>query len=444
MGVRDGKPCMGGWVVIFLLILLPGVGLGQAFEEGAFSARSVSGQFAVQGLRSGSISYKLLPLATNLNYVCLEPNLVAVSCERIRQLVARELGVPDVWRGKVYVVLRAATGSGDQVSVTSTHFADGWRYRLEMPDLVHRRDYMQGVIQTLLLEYANRQAGDRSAEVPAWLVEGLTEQMLNSGEMGIILPPPRWTKNYSPPSEFLTVKRSNPLAAAHKVLKSAAPLTFQELSWPTDEMLRGASAGAYRANAQLLLTSLIQLREGRASLRVMLERLPRFYNWQLAFLEAFNGYFLRTLDVEKWWALRSVQFSTRDLAQIWGIRESSEQLASTLRVPVRVYESTNALPEYSEVTLQKVVSTWQVEEQQQALQSRLRGLELLESRLAPEIVPIAQNYRGTILNYLQDHLKGQEPRRTPIGRSVLKQIARDMAARLDALDQRLKSATPRS
>ena len=55
------------------------------------SARSQSGQFVVYaGPSPGSIPPVLEP-AKNTGFVRLEPTLVAVSCERIKQLLSREL-----------------------------------------------------------------------------------------------------------------------------------------------------------------------------------------------------------------------------------------------------------------------------------------------------------------------------------------------------------------
>jgi len=419
-----------------------GLAKGQAVDQAGVSARSFSGQFNVQGQSAPSLPFRLLNLATNGNYVFLEPTLVTVSCERIRQMVLRELGLGNVWQGKVYVSFRPVAGPRDEVFFTASHFADGWCYRLEMPDLVERHKYVLAVVQALLLEFANRQAGDRSAEVPLWLSEGLTHSILNSGEMEIILPPPSMAQGAAPPVEVVShQKRASALGTVHRAFSETTPLTFEELSWPSRAPADETADLAYRSSSRLFLASLLQLREGRACLRSMLERLPRVYNWQFAFLDAFQGYFSRPLEVEKWWALQTLRFTTRDLAQAWSPEESREKLNEVLRVPVRVYQAAGELPESSEVNLQSVVTAWSAADQKQTLEAKLRQLEMIESRLAPELLPLVQDYRRALSTYLEGPLKGQPLRRGASG-SSLKVSGKEMAGRLDTLDRHREGVSP--
>ena len=55
------------------------------------SVRSFSEQFIAYAARPGLQSPALLSLATNSDFVQLEPTLATVSCERIKQLLLREL-----------------------------------------------------------------------------------------------------------------------------------------------------------------------------------------------------------------------------------------------------------------------------------------------------------------------------------------------------------------
>ncbi len=54
---------------------------------------------------------------------------------------------------------------------------------------------------------------------------------------------------------------------------------------------------------------LLGLKNGPAKLRALLAELPAHLNWQTAFFDAFDEDFKRPLDVEKWWALRVVNFA---------------------------------------------------------------------------------------------------------------------------------------
>jgi hypothetical protein len=78
------------------------------------------------------------------------------------------------------------------------------------------------------------------------------------------------------------------------------------LSWPAAEQLVGERGELYRSSAQLFVHQLLNLPEGAACMRTMLEQLPLYYNWQFAFLHAFHELFPQPVDVEKWWSLQLV------------------------------------------------------------------------------------------------------------------------------------------
>ena len=118
---------------------------------------------------------ELSSLATNQDFVELEPTLATVSCERIKQMLVRELNVTAPWRGTIYLVLYPARSAGDAITITSDRFKNGWQYRVDLPDVVERPRYVRAMVQVLLLELANRTAPARGAEIPLWLVEGFSQ-----------------------------------------------------------------------------------------------------------------------------------------------------------------------------------------------------------------------------------------------------------------------------
>ena len=159
----------------------------------------------------------------------------------------------------------------------------------------------------------------------------------------------------------------------------------------------------------------------------MLAELPQRYNWQFAFLSAFHSYFLRPVDVEKWWALQVVHFTSRDTsAQTWPFEESWQKLDQTLHAAVEIHTGTNDLPLSTTVTLQKVIREWDHARQLQALQAKVRELELLQARLAREFGPLVDNYRQALQNYLQRQDKSEKKELSRAGEEILN--------RLDALD----------
>jgi len=403
------------------------------------SARSQSDQFIVYaGPSSGSLP-PFLGLMKNEGFVQLEPRLVAVSCERMKQILLRELGATGPWRGTIYVVLRPAKGARDTITITSERFKNDWQYRVDMPDVVDRSRYVRAVVQTLLAEMADRGARTRAAEVPTWLVEGLSQLLLASNEAEIILPPPRASGNGISFSMTQVKGRKESLAQqVQKKLRGRTPLTFDELSWPTEEQLSGDAADLYAGSAHLFVGELLRLPQGRASLCAMLAGLSRHYNWQVAFLEAFHGSFERPLDVEKWWALSRVQAGGRDSSQTWSREDSWQKLDQALRTPVLVRTGSNELPLHGEVPLQTIIREWDTVPQTQTLNSTLRTLDLVRLRLAPEFAGLAQDYYQVIKTYLQQRDHGGSV--LPFSRKASRRRAVETAIQqLDALDARGQS-----
>ncbi len=366
-------------------------------------AQSASGQFIVRGSQSTEVSPALSGLATDTNYILLQPALLAVSCERIKQKLWLELGVNAAWRGRIYLNLHPARSPDEWVKLVSVKFADGWNYRVELPSPVSRDRYIRAIVQALLLELSNRNAGDRASEVPTWLAEGLGRELRAAYETELFLPPPKMNVRGLTigPTFIRNALWSNPLGHAQRQLRTHTALTFEQLSWPTAGQLDGAAGETYRCNAQLVVDRLMSLPDGPANLRTMLETLPRYYNWQTAFLNAFRSDFPNLLDVEKWWALQVVQFTGLDLTQTWPVDESWRKLDEILHAPMDVRTEKTELPMRTEVTLQSVLRQRGSAQQVQLLQRKLRDLDLLRLRVPAEVRPMVEEYRRVLQNYLQ-------------------------------------------
>src|SRR6266446_5567018 len=298
---RQARGLAGRSLGVGIGVLLAGAAYGQiAVSGGPVSARSVSGQFIVHDRRATGPEGAGFDPGTNRAYVRLEPALLAVSCERIKQMLWRDLAETSPWRGKISLVLYSANSGEDTITIFSERFKDGWQYRLDVPEVVERVRFVRVMTQGLLLEMANRNAGEHAADIPLWLAEGSAEMLLASDEMEVMLPPPRTTVNGLQLTSTVANRwKQNPLLLAHAQLSAHPPLTFDELSWPKEKQLSGEAGALYRACAHLFVSELLRLNGGRACLRAMLAELPRNYNWQFAFLDAFHAHFERPLDVEK-------------------------------------------------------------------------------------------------------------------------------------------------
>lgn len=409
-----------------------------AVPPGIKPTRSISGEFII--LRPDRPSPINLPkrLAAATNLVHLEPALLAVSAERIKDMVWQKLGIKGQSRGQIYLVLQPAQSPDDNVTIISQPVTDGWNYRVELPDALPRTRFTRALTGVVLLEFANRNALARSSEIPAWLTDGLSQQLLN-GAPEILLSAPDKLVNGLPVTRLEKTRRGlDPLAGARTILRNHPALTFEALSWPTSAQLAGEDDGVYRASAELFVSELLKLKNGSAELRAMLECLPRFFNWQVAFRSAFREDFPRPLDLEKWWALQVVTFVAREPGPGWTLAVSREKLDEILRVPAALRTSSNSLPARTEISLQAVIRNLDPEHQAAILQTKLRDLDLAQLRAARPYAVLAAEYRQTVAAYL-----GDRPPNAPkpswasrLYRSWRKPSADTTVKKLDTLDAR--------
>ena len=165
---------------------------GQNFALDKNVTRSISGQFIVYASPQISKLAHLASVATDTNFVRLEPALLAVSAERIKDSLWRRLdikpGTP--WRGQIYLVVHPARSLDEEVNIISKRLAGGWDYRVELPDVLARTRFTRALTGVLLLELANRGAQSHSAEIPPWLAEGFATKLLAAGSPEFILSAP--------------------------------------------------------------------------------------------------------------------------------------------------------------------------------------------------------------------------------------------------------------
>jgi hypothetical protein len=78
--------------------------------QNATLTRSVSGQFLVHDARGAGPSEAANHFGTNSAFVVLDPTLLAVSAERIKQLLNRDLANAASWRSRIHLTLVLAPG----------------------------------------------------------------------------------------------------------------------------------------------------------------------------------------------------------------------------------------------------------------------------------------------------------------------------------------------
>ena len=423
------------------VLLWPRPARADASMPGVISANSASGQFVVLGTPRTSPLASLPEIATNQELVRLDPAFLAVSAERVKDALSQKIGIrSDVVQGTtIYLTLQPARALDENVAVFPEHFGGHWVYHMVLPDILPRERLARALTSVFLSDYANRNGDSHSADIPAWLVEGLSQEILDETMKDVILSVPGDMVNNIPVERVsFTEQGLDSLGTTRAVLQSYSILTFQQLCWPTDMQLSGEDGGVYRASAQLLVDELLGLRNGPAKLRETLDALPRFYNWQTAFFSAFHDNFSTPLDVEKWWALQTVIFSAQSPGPQWTAGLSREKLDEILSVAVDFRTKSNSLPSHAEISLQEVIKNFQSGAQLEILHMKLYELETAQFRMAPALAVLAAEYRNAIAGYLGE---AEVNRRGVI---VTKYTSRVVSARatlqiLNALDARRRS-----
>jgi hypothetical protein len=403
------------------------------------ATRSVSGQFIISGITGFSPLAHSPQMIADTNLVRLEPATLSVTAERIKRSLWRDLGVTDpAGQEKFFLVLHRADSLADEVTISAVPFGRRWNYRIELPDVLPLSRFARALTGALLLDYANQHAdpSQPAPEIPDWLVDGLAQRLLASEAQNLILSSPAAAVDGLAQVRTVENQRGmDPLADARRILKNASALSFEQMSWPTESQTDGDDGGVYLASAEVFADALLNLKDGPAGLRALLEKLPACENWQTAFQSAFQPDFPRPLDLEKWWAVQEVDFVARDFGPAWTPEVSREKLDEILSVPVAVREDSNALPSHAEISMQAVIRNFDSEQQTSILELKLRDLEATELRLAVPLADLADAYRLALAAYLGE--RSDLPVLRPAPRESVdsrRTSASSTLKKLDALD----------
>lgn len=439
-----------GCALVVGLLLSPTGARGQFSFSDQNSVSSVSGQFLVTSVANPAPLDRNLNSA-NTNVVHLNTAVLTVAAERFKISLWRQLGLSATapWSGKIHFRLHPAATPEETVTIVTTRFLNRWNYGVDLPDQLWTARYARALSGVLLLEIANRSAspGGHVAEIPAWLVDGLAQHVLAAdGDKVLLSAPGKKDEELAVNRISQTERGFDPLAGARGILQNTPALTFDQLSWPTEAQMDGADGGVYYASAQLFQSELLGLKHGAEKMRALLAGLPAHLNWQTAFFLAFGDDFKRPVDVEKWWALRVVNFASRASGPRWTTAVSRVRLQALLNVPVDYRSASNALPSHAEISLQSALRSLNPEARDQVLQTKVRDLALVELRLAPPFGDLADRYRVTLGDFLAATVRSSQPsvaskHGVPINRQA---SLADTLKRLDALDRRRHDAETRS
>ncbi|HEY6229056.1 MAG TPA: hypothetical protein VI282_18200 [Verrucomicrobiae bacterium] len=400
-----------------------------AFASRAETIVSQSQQFVVHS--SGKrIAIDKIPAGT----VEVVPEFLVVTAERVRQALVAEIPALAEARSPIHIAIIDTAGADSPVTIASSRFADGWKYEMAVPRVAEQSRLVKGFMNALLLQYANH-GSERSAELPAWLTEGLAEQLYFSIGPSFVISraPTAWESSTRDINHW-----------TREMLRTNALPSFQELTMaavPPDNTLQQS---VYLAGAHLLAHALLQAPNGRQHFAKFLRSLPHTWNWQTAFMHSFE--FHRMLDVEKWWSLTTIEFTTRDQRQAWSQEMSLRKLDELVRVRVEYRDATNALPEVRLVDVKAILEQNDAGLQQQALQEIVSQLKYTVPHMAQPVAAIALSYEKTLEGYLQNRGRKVVVRPgLPTTPAALSQSQKsDLLRRLAALDQQRRALADRT
>ncbi len=367
--------------------------------------------------------------------VPLDPALLAVSCERIKQAVFTELGLAerlqlitqDRGARKIYLVIRNT--SEPEVTITPIAYGPSYNYRVDLPALIQPRQLVESITEAVLLERANRVAEGTFTKVPRWFSQGLASVLVAEGMETLVL-------ERTLPFTAMKVKRDS-VAAARSKTPQLLPLSFEELSWP--ENLPSENVSRYDITAQFFVRELLRLKNGDRCLQQFLAELPRHLNWQVAFLKAFQPHFAQLIEVEKWWELRVVNLASLENSQQWTQRQSLQRLEIALRIPAEIYFGASDLPNRSEFGCREIISNWDGEKQQQALRKVIVQLKVLQFRASKSTRGLIGDYISALDKYVQEEDKGFWKRTFSLDHT--EELKKTTITRLASLDTRRLAMT---
>ena len=246
--------------------------------SGIESFSSQSGQFVVH---SSSVPFRPIPLTNNPAIIQLEPQLVIVAAERAREAVYQELRIPNAARDKVHISVLDRAPLGQPVAVVATIHSDGFVYKVGVPIQIDGFQFAKGLMHVVLLEHANR-GSRRCAELPFWLIEGMTRQTITAVQ-------PTYILNRNP----VTIERQgyDRLAITRSFLLTNTPLSIQELSFPKLASATDEERKRFEASSHLLVHRLLALADGPALMARFVQTLPHAHNWQTALFSVYKKHF---------------------------------------------------------------------------------------------------------------------------------------------------------
>lgn len=439
--------------VAALALLIPAGVFGQDVTLDRIRVESRTQQFVVHGPSAETVT----PEAPGSSHVRVTPYSLAIICSRIRSAFNEQVGLEDRWKHRIHVVINPLLASNTDVVVAASRLLNGWVYRIEMPQRIEKEKLARCVVRTLLQEYADRSAKGRSAAIPLWLTEGATQQVLRSAATPLFPPVKersaiafdrgvqaggdvsvRLVENPSAePFIFSGSRYEEPLKTVKETLGRFEAMTFADFGVAGEKRLSGDEWTLFQGCSHLLVARLLELPEGKAAFRGMLDESSKFLNWQLAFLKGFEAHFSTPLDVEKWWSLQVFNLSQPDhetrLGNLAGLARLDAVLDSS--VTIRTGEGDEAAAEADQFPLQVMMDLVDYSDQRAAIMEIVLRLRRLRWLVSDDLIKLTDDYARELNEYIarRDKARGSRPRRGRVSANE-STIIRQTLDRLKLLD----------
>lgn len=400
--------------------------------EAPVTSTSVSGQFVVHGRDSSPppAARELRPVGDD-PVIQLRPDLLAVSCERVKKAILFRLDVRDAWRGKVHLHLQRQPLVERPIAIRPQLNREGWQYHLAVPDRVEWPRLVRALTEVVLLELANREnAGNTPVQLPLWLTEGCHQLALGDYGRDLVIES-QTTLNRS-------ARKPDPLRVSRDTLKGREPLGFSVLTLATVDTLGNPAAFTeFQANAALLVHELTEP-PLNARTHTFVRALSANLNWQTTFLQVFRDQFATLLEAEKWWAVNATHELARDPALQWSRGEVLARLQEILTETAAVRPAGETSPVQQTLPLSEVVAAWDFPTQEAVLRRKTAQLQLLSLRTPPALQPLVADCFRTLERYLAERQaagadvtsRGTMQNRGPV-------LARATARKLESLSRQV-------
>lgn len=410
-----------------------------ALPEAPISATSISGQFIVHGRDSTRLvpPREMRPVG-NEPVIELRPDLLTVTCERVKKAVLQRLEQRDDYRGRVHLHLQRRSAIEHSVAIRPQVYRDGWQFHLALPDRIEWTRLVRAVTEVVLLEMANRNnLSTVCAQPPLWLAEGMNQLVIGDYGRDLVI------------ESQTTLNRSNrkpdPLRESRTAIRGRDPLGFSALTLATVDQLTNPNDFTHFQASAAILVQLLTEESRRARTVSFIRALPESLNWQTTFLSINRGEFVTLLDAEKWWAVNATHELSVDPGLAWSRGEVLRRLADIL-TETAAFRAASGQPGAPEsIPLSRVVSEWDFATQQPVLQRKTAQLQILLMRTPkepPELRPLVTECFRTVDRYLAER-GGTVVAESAVrgdGGNRAKVLAKTAARRLDALGKQVADA----